>query len=312
MLGYVIGRLVWVALVLWLALTVTFFGLLTATEAYEKEVLARALMAPTPPCCPPPKMYILEGPPHERYLEFLGRTLRLDWGPSVTHGDEHVGDVLREDFPVTARIGLLAFALAVVLGVPLGVLAAMRRGWVDLLVSSGAALVYSFPSLVLATLLLALSFNTINVFPVGWQDDPSSILLPVLVLGLGAGAYLARVTRTAVLEVLGEDYVRTARAKGLGEGIVRRRHVLRNALPTVLAALGPTLGLLLAGSLFVEYAYVVPGTGRLLLDAFGRHDYPLILGGVTLYTVLVLGANLAADGLARLADPRIRGVRGAG
>ncbi len=312
MLAYVFRRLLWAIPTLWLAITITFFGLGAAFDRAEGNAFGEALNGPQRGsgfgAAEDP--FVFEGPPHEQYLRFLADAARLDWGASVSNDNRPTTDVLRETFRVTAGMGFLAFLLATALGIPLGVLAATRRGWADRAISSGATLAYSFPSLVLAILLLALSVRTIPIFPITWNGEWNSYPLPILVLALSSGGYLARVTRVAVLDVLGQDYVRTARSKGLGEGVVRRRHVLANALPTILGALGPTLGLLLAGSLLVEYAFGAPGTGKLLLDGFAERDYPLILAGVSLYTTLVLLANLAADVAAGLADPRIRaGIR---
>ena len=308
MLAYVFRRLLWAIPTLWLAITITFLGLGAAFDRAEGNAFSEALNGPQRGSGfgAPEDPFVFEGPPHEQYLRFLADVVRLDWGASVSNDNRPTTDVLRETFRVTAGMGLLAFLLATALGIPLGVLAATRRGWADRFISSGATLAYSFPSLVLAILLLALSVRTIPVFPITWNGEWDSYPLPILVLALSSGGYLARVTRVAVIDVLGQDYVRTARSKGLGESVVRRRHVLANALPTILGALGPTLGLLLAGSLLVEYAFGAPGTGKLLLDGFAERDYPLILAGVSLYTTLVLLANLAADVAAGLADPRIR------
>lgn len=304
-------RLLRVLFTLWVAVTAAYVGLDEAFGLYDEDAMEEAITGPAPAgftfeIAPPPRVSGPEPSPLERYLAFLGRAVRLDWGISESGEGRPAGDVLREGFPITATIGLLAFLLGMALGVPLGVVAATRRGWVDIAVSSGATLANGFPNLMLAILLLVWSVYTIQVFPAGWNGKPVSYLLPVLVLGLGAGGYLARVTRTAVLEVLGQDYVRTARAKGLPERVVDRRHVFRNALPTVLAALGPTVGLILAGSVLVEFAYEVPGAGRQLLVGLSDQDAPVVIAGVALYTAILLGADLASDLAAGLADPRVR------
>jgi len=302
MLVYVVRRLLWGAVTLWLAITLTFFGLKAAFDRLNGEALERALYGPPwkPPFSALRPMYVFEGPTHEHYLHFLGSALRLDWGYSVSTSTS-VRQALQEDFPVTARIGLLAFALAVAIGIPLGVRAAGRSGWTDRAISSAATVAYTFPAVVLAMLLLALSVKTAPIFALSWGQGWRNYLRPVLVLGLGAGGYLARV---AVLEVLGQEYVRAARAKGLRERTIARRHILPNALPTLLAALGPTLGLLLSGSAMLEYALNIPGTGKLLFSGFEQHDYPMILAGVTLYTALILASNLVADVLASAVNAR--------
>ena len=308
LLGYIIRRLLWGVLTLWLTVTLTFFALGITFRLASGSSLLEVLRGQVPSVGPSQggPAYELQGSPLRQYAAFLWGTVRLDWGDSVSQGAP-VRQVLLERFPVTGKIGLISFALAVMLGVPLGIYAAVRGGVVDFAISWTSAFVYSFPSPVLMTLLLALSVYTIGIFPVGMAGaDWRGYLLPCLVLGLGAGGYIARITRASVADELHRDYVRTARAKGLRKLLIYRRHVLRNALGPVLAALGPTLGLLLAGSFPVEYAYEIYGTGRLLLDGFAQQDFPLILGGVTLYTVLVLGSNLLGEVVASLIDPRLR------
>ncbi len=308
LLGYILRRLFWGVLALWLTITLTFFALGITFRLASGSSLLDVLRGEVPSVGPGGggSSYELQGSPLRQYLSFLWGTLHLDWGESVSQGAP-VRQVLLERFPVTGKIGLISFLLAVVLGIPLGIYAAVRGGLVDFAISWTSAFVYSFPSPVLMTLLLALSVYTIGIFPVGMTGaDWRGYLLPCLVLGLGAGGYIARITRTSVADELGKDYVRTARAKGLRTLVIYRRHVLKNALAPVLAALGPTLGLLLAGSFPVEYAYEIYGTGRLLLDGFAQQDYPLILGGVTLYTVLVIASNLLGEVGASLINPRLR------
>ena len=309
MLSFLIRRLLWAIVTLWLAVTITFFGLRAAFARLSSKALQEAVFGPQGGggFGGPREVYIFEGSPLEQYGGFLLAAVRFDWGFSVSSGIPVV-QALREGFPITARIGLLAFALALAIGIPLGVLAANRGGRIDRAISAAATFAYSFPSLVLTILLLALSVQTIHIFEVGWNNEGGwrNYLLPTLVLGLGAGGYLARVTRFAVLDVLGQDYVRVARAKGLPKGVVVRRHVVPNALPPMLAAMGPTLGLLLAGSSMLEWAFNIPGSGKVLLTGFSQQDYPLILAGVALYTAVILGSNLAADAAAGLVNARTR------
>lgn len=305
MLAYALRRMLWAIPTLWLVATLAFFGLNAAFARTRHDALDMALSSGTTVVAPDETytpIYIVHSPLHEAYVWFLQDVLRGYWGESPTHNFRPVVDVLQEGFAVTGVVGLLAFGFATSFGIPLGALAAMWRGGRGRLISAGATLAYSFPSLVLVILLLVLSVYTFPVFPIPWTADGgwTNYLLPVLVLGLGAGGYLVRVTRAAVLEVLGQDHVRAARAKGLRERTVARRHVLRNALPMIISELGRTLGLLLSGSLLVEYVYQIPGTGRLLLDGFAERDPPLIMGGVCLYTALILAANISADVVARL------------
>jgi ABC-type dipeptide/oligopeptide/nickel transport system permease component len=312
LLVYVITRLLWAIPTFWLAITIAFIGL---NQAYTQDVrLELDQAAEGDEVAPVGEVYAFEGPLQEQYVRFLGSAVRFDWGESVTYAGWSVRRVILTHLPVTAVIGALASLLAVGLGIPLGIRAARLRGsWRDRAIVAAATLSYTFPTMVLAVLLLMLVAIRIpwlpmlwGLFPVLWDGSWRSYVLPSLVLGLGAGGYLARVTRASVLEVLGEDYVRTARAKGFRDRTVHRAHVLRNALPPIVAALGPTLAALLTGSLLVEYAFGVPGTGKLLFESFAQRDYPLILVGVTLYTLIVVLANLAADVAYALSDPRIK------
>lgn len=183
MLAYVFRRLLWAIPTLWLAITITFFGLGATFDRAEGNAFGEALNGPQRGSGfgASEDPFVFEGPPHEQYLRFLADAVRLDWGASVSNDNRPTNDVLRETFRVTAGMGLLAFLLATALGIPLGVLAATRRGRGDRVISSGATLAYSFPSLVLAILLLALSVRTIPVFPITWNGEWDSYPLPILV-----------------------------------------------------------------------------------------------------------------------------------
>lgn len=314
MLAYLVRRLLWAIPIVWLTITVSFLALNKAYDERLSVQIERSSEQDGRPEVSPRQVFGSGAPLHVRYTRFLGNAARFDWGDSVSYNGLPVRRVISSSFPVSARIGALAFLIAVLLGALLGTLAAARRdSWVDRFIVAGATLSYTLPSMVLAVLLLMLVAIRIpwfpflwGLFPVLWDYSWKSYVLPSLVLGLGSGGYLARLTRASVLEVLGQDYVRTARAKGLRERNIIRRHVLKNALPTVVAALGPTLATVLAGSLLVEYIFGIPGAGRLVLDGFAQRDYPLILAGVTLYTLLVVLANLAADIAYGLLDPRLK------
>jgi oligopeptide transport system permease protein len=207
------------------------------------------------------------------------------------------------------RLGFLAVSLAALIGIPVGIFAALRQNsWVDYLSLFIATAGISLPSFVMAIFLIivfASMLHLVDVIPKNW-DEAKAWILPASVLGFGTMAYVARLTRTSMLEVLRQDYVRTARAKGLNERVVVARHMLRNAMIPVVTILGPALAALVTGSFIIETMFSFPGMGRAFVTAIGQRDYSMIMGTTLMYVFLVSVANLAVDFLYVLIDPRIR------
>ncbi len=250
----------------------------------------------------------LDQPLPVQYMRFLGRLLRGDLGRSYVL-NRPVAEILLERFPATALLTVSAMAVATVLGLVLGVVAALRpNSWLDTLLMAGALLGISVPSFVAGLLMLLLFGVALGWFPLagyvdqGWQY----LVLPMLTLALRPLSIIARMTRSSMLEVMREDYVRTARAKGLPTQRVLFRHALRNALNPVLTTVSAWFAGLLAGAFFVEYIFNWPGIGTVAIGAIEKLDYPLIQGTVLFAAVVFVVVNFVVDILYAVVDPRVQ------
>ena len=311
MASYVARRLAWLALALVGVSVVTFaLGVLAPGDPAEVVVERRLNQ-------PPPREQVeeerrnlgLDKPLPEQYVAWLGRAVRGDLGRSWLR-DLQVSDVLRERMPRTVALAGAAAGLSVVLGVPLGVLSAARRNSALDHLSRLVALVgASVPSYFAAYVLILAFAVSVRALPAFGFGTPAHLVLPAVTLALGPASALARLTRSTVLEVLGEDYVRTARAKGLGSSAVLSRHALRNALVPILTVVGLSLGHLLGGALAVETVFAWPGLGDLAVTAIQDRDYPLIQGLVLFSGLAYVLLNFAIDLSYGWADPRIRSDR---
>ena len=241
-----------------------------------------------------------------QYLGFMGRLLRGDLGTSTRTGDPVLHEILVR-LPYTAELALVATTIAVVVGVAAGILAATRRNtWIDLFVSGGAVFGLSMPVYWLGLMLIILFAIQLHALPAAGSDDPLGFVLPSITLALFSIALVARQSRSAMLEVLGQDYVRTARAKGAAPRTVLLKHALRNALLPVITAIGLQFGALLGGAVLTETVFSWPGIGRLLVDSIFSRDYPVVQGIVFLLAVAFILVNLVVDLLYAYVDPRIR------
>jgi ABC-type dipeptide/oligopeptide/nickel transport system permease component len=240
------------------------------------------------------------------YLTYVRQIATFNFGPSLLDRYVTVDDVIRHSFPVTILLVALAAACAVPLGLLLGVAAAQRRAtWVDALATSTASAALVLPVFFVAYVVTTYVARDWGLIPLGW-DTWSARIAPSIVLALAPMGYIARLVRAAVVDTLEQDYVRTARAKGLYADRILWVHVVRNSLVPVLSAVMPMLALLITGALFVEQFFGIPGVATSFLDAARTRDYPMLLGLTTGLATLVLAANLAADILIALIDPRIR------
>lgn len=248
----------------------------------------------------------------EQYSVFISGALRGDWGTSLVTGRPVIGEVLNV-LPWTIELTLLSLAIGIVIGVPLGVAAAVRRNrFVDYAARIASLLGLSFPPFVSALLLLLGFAIALRWFPVisgknaTFYEWYQSITLPALNLGLITAAYITRVTRSAMLEVLQEDYVRTARAKGVPWRAVIWRHGLRNALIPVITIVGLYLGILIGNSVLTEIVFSRPGLGKLIVGALNQRDYTMLQGMMVIYTLVVVIVNLLTDLAYGIADPRVK------
>ncbi|NKN31643.1 nickel ABC transporter permease [Marichromatium bheemlicum] len=248
----------------------------------------------------------LDRPLWTQYLDYLGGLARLDLGVSL-HSGRAVTALLAERAGPTLELAVAALALAVVVALPLGVLAALHQGgWIDRVAMGFSMLGAAIPNFWLGPLLILVCSLWLGWTPVSGRDGPLSLLLPALTLGTGLAAVLARMVRSSLLEVLGEDYVRTARAKGAGPARVLWRHALRNAWLPVLTLLGLQFGALLGGAVITETVFAWPGLGSLVVESIQARDYPLVQGAVLVIALAYLVVNTLTDLLYLALDPRIR------
>jgi oligopeptide transport system permease protein len=259
------------------------------------------------------RKYGLNDPWWSQYARYVRNVATFDLGPSLVLRNRDVNDIVREHFPPSLELGALAMLFALVFGIPLGVYAALRANKAgDYTAMVVANVGFAVPSFLVATLLIyffAVRWGDIFDFPTsGWTTWQSKVL-PVIALGLGPMAYFARLTRGSVLETLQQDYVRTARAKGLRQRRIVAVHVLRNSLIPVVTAAGPILGFLITGSFVIEQIFAIPGIGRYYVTAVTARDYSVVMGLTVLLAIIVIIANMVVDILYGILDPRTREAR---
>jgi oligopeptide transport system permease protein len=247
-----------------------------------------------------------------RFLNYMTGVFRFDLGPSyASKGAETVQELIARKFPISLKLGIVAILFSVVVGIPLGIIASLRQNtWLDYLSLGTSTLGVSVPTFVSGLLLLLFLSSTFNFSPIRspeeWEGFGRAYFLPGIVLGLGTMAYMARLTRTSMLEIKRQDYIRTARAKGLGDRSVVNRHMLRNALIPIITILGPAAADLVTGSIIIESIFGAPGLGREFVESIAKRDYSVIMGTAIFYAILVAVANVFVDLSYGLIDPRIR------
>ena len=253
--------------------------------------------------------YGLDQPWYVQYGRMMSNIIRLDFGNSLKYENESVNDILRRTLPVSATLGLLAYLLALVVGVTMGTIAALRQNSrLDYASMAVSMLGISLPNFVLGPLLvLVFALSLYWLPPARWGGFPSwNLVLPVVTLSAVYMAYIARLTRSGMLEVLRSDYIRTARAKGLKERDVILRHALRGGLLPVVSFTGPALAMLVAGTVVTERIFAMPGLGNYFINANLNRDEPLIIGIVAFISMTILIFNLLVDVAYAFLDPRIR------
>lgn len=261
--------------------------------------------------------YHLDLPLYEQYLRFLAGLFRGDLGESLVNQGVQITPLLLREALVSAEVGLFGLLIAVGLGIPLGIVAAVRRNtWPDWLTSGASAVAYGMPNFVVASLLVLVfavwMFDWTNgslFYELGWRGTfgtPAQLPIPAIALGLPYAGLVARLTRASVLDVLREDYVRTARSKGLTERGVLVRHVLRNALIPIISILGPLSLGILSGSVVVESIFGIPGLGKEFVSSIAHRDYNIVIGLFTVYALLIGVVNLVVDVAYQAIDPRVR------
>jgi oligopeptide transport system permease protein len=302
-LGYAVRRILWTPVLLLFVMLVTF-ALMRGIGGSPFRLEFGGL--PEPLVVQVTRFYALDRPWYVEFATYVEHALRWEWGPSLTDRNLTVDDVVDRQLPVTLELAGLAILWALPLGGALGVLAALRRGSrLDTLLTSVSTLLLVVPVFLLAEVASTVLVRDLGLVQRGWTDGGTK-LAASLTLALAPAGYVARVVRAGVVETLGQDYVRTARAKGLRSGRVIGVHVLRNSLVPFLAAAAPTLALLVTAAFFVERAFGIPGAADFFIVSAQRRDYPVVMALTIVLALVVVVANLVADLAAAALDPRLR------
>lgn len=302
-MSYWIKKIGYLLLTLWVIVTITFFLMkaipgdpFTQEKAVPKEILDALY-----------EHYGLNDPIHVQYVKYLNRVLHWDLGPSFKYKARTVNDIIADGFPVSAILGLEALFLSVGAGVFLGTVAALKQGkWQDYSAMLLAVAGISVPSFILATVLQYIFSLKLGWFPVARWGTFAQSVLPALSLCAFPTAFIARLTRSNMLEVLQQDYIKTARAKGLSETAVVVKHALRNALMPVVTFLGQLTANVMTGSFIIEHIFGIPGLGRYLVTSVNNRDYTVIMGTTVFYSILLLTAIFLVDIAYTFVDPRIK------
>lgn len=303
MFWLIIKRTLWALPVLLAVTTITFLlvrivpgGPFDAEKKLPPEIVANINAK-----------YHLDKPVVEQYIFYISRLAHGDLGVSYKYVNRTVNDILAHALPVSLKLGFLGLALAILIGIPLGTVAAIKRATIfDYGAIFLSTLGISVPGFVIGALLIFTFGIWLKLLPVALWESSRHMLLPALTLSFGPAAYLARLTRASVLEVMEKDWVRTARAKGLSLPATILKHVLRNALVPVATVLGPLTAIVITGSFVVEYIYAIPGMGRFFITAIGNRDYDLIIGTTLVFAFFLIVANTIVDIAYSVLDPRMR------
>lgn len=303
MLAYIIKRIFNAVLVLWVVITITF-GLMHAIPGgpftVEKSLPPVVLKSIE-------ERYKLNDPLYKQYGDYLTNLVQGDLGPSFKYPGRSVNDIIKDGFPVSFQLGMEAVLIAVIIGIPAGVLAAVKQGkWQDHAVNFCTTLGVAVPSFVVAALLIYVLSTKLHLLPSamweGWQYQ----IMPALALSGMPMSFIARLTRSSMLDVLGQDYIKTARAKGLSRLTVLFKHALPNSLIPVITYIGPMAAGILTGSFVIESIFAIPGLGQYFVTSIYNRDYTVILGVTIFYSVIVIVLNMLVDLIYPLLDPRIK------
>ena len=298
---YILKRIILAAVTVWVVITVTFFvmhavpggpfiGEKAVSEAAQKALEAK---------------YGLDKPLGEQYVTYLGDALRFDFGPSLKQRGRAVTAIIYDGMKTSAKLGVIAAFMALIVGVLLGSLAALRRNkFIDKCIMVITTAFVSMPSFIMGTLLLIIFSIKLGLLPANGSTS-AGLVLPVITLSLYPMSYITRLTRSSMLDVLGQDYIRTAKAKGVSGPKIILGHALKNSLIPVITYFGPMLAYIVTGSLVVEQIFAVPGIGRAFVNSITGRDYTLIMGTTIILATLIVIMNLISDIMYKIVDPRI-------
>ena len=302
-MGYIIKRIFNAFIVLWIVITITFFlmhaipgGPFTADKSLPPYVLHSI-----------EERYKLNDPLYKQYGDYLCNLVQGDLGPSFKYPGRSVNDIIKDGFPVSFKLGIEAILIAIIIGIPAGILAGVKKDkWQDRAVNFFTTLGVAVPSFVVAALLIYVLSTKLHLLPAamwnGWRYE----IMPALALSGMPMSFIARLTRSSMLDILSQDYIKTARAKGLSWSKVLIKHALPNSLIPVVTYLGPMTASILTGSFVIETIFAIPGLGQYFVTSIYNRDYTVILGVTIFYSVIVIVLNMVVDLLYPLLDPRIK------
>ena len=302
MARYVLRRIGSALVILWVIISITFVlmhaipgGPFTSEKKLPPQVKASI-----------EAKYHLDDPLWKQYADYIGGVVTGDLGPSYKYEGRSVNDIIGESFPVSAQLGLLALCVAVVGGIAAGAISAMRpNGIIDYAITFISTLGISVPTFIIGAVLVYVVGFELGWFPVAMWRGPSYMILPVLTLAAQPMAFIARLTRSGLLDVYQQEYIRTARAKGLGAWNILIRHALGNAILPVITYIGPLAASLLTGSFIVETIFAIPGLGQYFVTSIYNRDYTVILGVTVFYSTLIVVLNIIVDMIYPIIDPRV-------
>lgn len=302
-MGYIIKRIFNAFIVLWIVITITFFlmhaipgGPFTAEKSLPPYVLHSI-----------EERYKLNDPLYKQYGDYLCNLVQGDLGPSFKYPGRSVNDIIKDGFPVSFKLGIEAILIAIIIGIPAGILAGVKKDkWQDRAVNFFTTLGVAVPSFVVAALLIYVLSTKLHLLPAamwnGWRYE----IMPAVALSGMPMSFIARLTRSSMLDILSQDYIKTARAKGLSWSKVLVKHALPNSLIPVVTYLGPMTASILTGSFVIETIFAIPGLGQYFVTSIYNRDYTVILGVTIFYSVIVIVLNMVVDLLYLLLDPRIK------
>ena len=303
MLRYILKRVGISLITLWVVITLTFFllRLLPGGPFLGERNIPETIMKNLE------VKYGLDKPLFEQYTIYLKNLVKGDMGPSMKYTGREVSEIINYSFPDSAKLGIVAIVLSLVLGVALGIVAALNQNrWPDSLCMVLATLGVTIPSFVLATVLMYIFGIKYQIFPITGLDKWKNYILPVLALSGYSIAFISRLARSKLLEVMKSDYIRTAKAKGVNQKSIIIKHALRNTLIPIVTYLGPLIAGILTGSFVIEKIFAIPGLGREFVTTITNRDYTVIMGVTIFYSAILITCNLIVDILYVVIDPRIK------
>lgn len=303
MFQYIVKRLGMSLITLWVIVTITFLLM----HAIPGDPLTREKELPPSIRESLMEKYHLNEPLSKQYVIYLDGLAHGDLGPSMKYPGENVQDLIKKGFPISLQLGLVSILVMLVIGIPAGVISALRQNkWQDRAAMFLATLGVAVPNFVIATLLIYIVGVKLNLLPTSRWISWQSVIMPAIALAGYPTAYIARLARSSLLDVIGQDYIRTARAKGLSERVVVYKHALKNAMIPIITYMGPLTAGVLTGSFVVEKIFAIPGLGQHFVISIGNRDYTTILGVTVFYATFLILMNFVVDILYGFVDPRIK------